>query len=481
MLSSFRKFSNSIVAKIFLIIVAIPFIFWGMGDLFSGGNQKTIVTISKDKISTDEFINYLNFNNSRGEKIDDAIIDKHLATFIGEKLILKEIEDFDIKLSDISLSRIIKNQEIFTKENKFSRTKYEEFLINNNIIASTFEKNISKEEKRKQLLDFIGGGTIPSSFLVNINFDKINQKRDIQLIDLNKINNNKKNFTQAEIQNYFESNKEKYKNTYKSVKFIRLDSQNLVGFDEVNDLFFKKIDEIDDLIVEGKSFDFIYKKFKLENFKFLTFDINGKDKKSNSITEIPEKLIKNIFKTNDEETVSLTEHNNNYFLVEIENTDYIQKNLDNPSVKTNVIDELIKLSNRKLIASLISKINNNNFKKDDFDKFSNEKNLKILNIKLNDMSDIKVLKSEIVREIYSYPPKRVILVSDVQFAENYLVYVDNVESVSINKDSKDFEKYFNLSKVQMLGSIYNTYDFYLKNKYEIDINQVALSAIKNNF
>ena len=194
MLSSFRKFSNSIVAKIFLIIVAIPFIFWGMGDLFSGGNQKTIVTISKDKISTDEFINYLNFNNSRGEKIDDAIIDKHLATFIGEKLILKEIEDFDIKLSDISLSRIIKNQEIFTKENKFSRTKYEEFLINNNIIASTFEKNISKEEKRKQLLDFIGGGTIPSSFLVNINFDKINQKRDIQLIDLNKINNNKKKF-----------------------------------------------------------------------------------------------------------------------------------------------------------------------------------------------------------------------------------------------------------------------------------------------
>ena len=52
MLGSFRKFSNSITAKIFLFIVAIPFIFWGMGDLFSGGKQNTIATISKDKIST---------------------------------------------------------------------------------------------------------------------------------------------------------------------------------------------------------------------------------------------------------------------------------------------------------------------------------------------------------------------------------------------------------------------------------------------
>ena len=106
----------------------------------------------------------------------------------------------------------------------------------------------------------------------------------------------------------------------------------------------------------------------------------------------------------------------------------------------------------------------------------------VLNMGLGlDGNDTKILKSEIVREIYSYPAKRVILVSDVQFSENYLVYVDNVKSVSINKDSKDFEKYFNLSKVQMLGSIYNTYDFYLKNKYEIDINQAALSTIKNNF
>ena len=38
MLSSIRKFSTSIYAKILLGIIIIPFVFWGMGSVFSGGN-----------------------------------------------------------------------------------------------------------------------------------------------------------------------------------------------------------------------------------------------------------------------------------------------------------------------------------------------------------------------------------------------------------------------------------------------------------
>ena len=51
MLGSIRKFSSSIFAKVFLFIVAIPFVFWGMGDVFRSGNQNTIVKIGNEKIS----------------------------------------------------------------------------------------------------------------------------------------------------------------------------------------------------------------------------------------------------------------------------------------------------------------------------------------------------------------------------------------------------------------------------------------------
>ena len=51
MLRIISKFSDSIFAKIFLFMVAIPFVFWGMGPLFQGGKQNTIVEIGKEKIS----------------------------------------------------------------------------------------------------------------------------------------------------------------------------------------------------------------------------------------------------------------------------------------------------------------------------------------------------------------------------------------------------------------------------------------------
>ena len=76
-------------------------------------------------------------------------IEKLLSNFIGDKLIDEEIEDFDIKLSDYSLSAIIKNEEIFKKGNKFSRTKYEKFLVENSLDVITLETNISKQKKSK--------------------------------------------------------------------------------------------------------------------------------------------------------------------------------------------------------------------------------------------------------------------------------------------------------------------------------------------
>ena len=62
MLRTIRKFSSSIFAKIFLLLIAIPFIFWGMGPVFQGGKQNTIAEIGDEKISTQEFVDYVRYN-----------------------------------------------------------------------------------------------------------------------------------------------------------------------------------------------------------------------------------------------------------------------------------------------------------------------------------------------------------------------------------------------------------------------------------
>ena len=81
----------------------------------------------------------------------------------------------------------MKSQKDFKRKDKFSRIEYEKFLLKNNITAVDFEADFSNHEKRKQLLNFIGGGILPSKYLVNMTYDKINQKRNIELINLNDI------------------------------------------------------------------------------------------------------------------------------------------------------------------------------------------------------------------------------------------------------------------------------------------------------
>ena len=70
-----------------------------------------------------------------------------LSSFIGNKLISLEIESLDIKLSDKALSKIIRSEKMFKRENKFSRTEYEKFLIKNNLSAAAFEANILEQFK----------------------------------------------------------------------------------------------------------------------------------------------------------------------------------------------------------------------------------------------------------------------------------------------------------------------------------------------
>ena len=481
MLGSFRKFSKSIFAKIFLVIVAIPFIFWGMGDLFRGGNLNTIVKIEKEKVSTQEFINYINANVSNEKTIDKNIIDTLLSSFIGEKLIRKEIEKFDIKLSDKALSKIIKNQEIFKKDGKFSRTEYEKFLIKNNLSAVAFEKNILNQETRKQLLDFIGGGIKPSKFLVDIAFNKINQKRNIELIDLNDLLKEKINFTEEEIKSYFNEKKDNFKDIYKSIDFVELNPMNLTSNNEFNDLFYKKIDEIDDLVVEGKKLNFILQKFSLGTPSTATFNIAGKDKSLKTANNFPNELIKNVFDINEKNGTAFVEYKDKYYVFEILNTENVFRDITEKSVKNEILRDLTKKTKRILISELISKINKKNFSKNDFDKVSKDNNISIKKVHLKSLNDNKIFKQELLNQIYSFSEKSVVVVTDIWLTENYLIYIDKIENLSIKENSADYVKYSNLSKIEITTNLFNTYDSYLKKKYNIDINYSALNNVKNYF
>ena len=113
MLTSIGKYSKSFFLKLLVGIIILPFIFWGMGDVFRGGNQNVIATIDNEKISTKEFVEYLqrlNLNNDQIKNLPKTdLIEKILSEYIGKKVMELEIKKLEITVNDNSLREIIKN------------------------------------------------------------------------------------------------------------------------------------------------------------------------------------------------------------------------------------------------------------------------------------------------------------------------------------------------------------------------------------
>ena len=481
MLSSLRKFSSSIYAKIFLGIVAIPFVFWGMGDVFSGGNQNTIVKIDKKNIPTSEFINFIKYS-ANTNNIDENYIKKILYTFIGEKLITQEINNLDIKISDKSLSKIIKNEKTFKGNNQFSRIEYEKFLLKNNMNAVSFERNFSEQAKKDMLFKFIGSGIVSPYFLVDMSYNKIKQTRSIEYININEVLKNKSKFTKKDIENYYNQNKELFNETYKTINFINLNPKNLSESEDYDNLFFSKIDEVDDLIVEGKTFEFIINRFDLNEYKSFTVDENGTDKDLKKIGDNDKQLIKKIFETgNNEGMLELIEDKEKFYIFEIKEIDSIQKTIDNKSVQNKILLNLEIENKRTMVSKIINSINNDSFKKEDFYNFSKKNKVNINKIKINGQNDNSVFDSQVVKQIYDYSKNKVIIVSDINLVESYLIYIDKIQTKTIDKESEEYKKYLSLTKANLTRDLFKTYDDFLNKKYKIDINYKALSGVTNYF
>ena len=64
MIGSFRNFAKTKFAGLLVFIMIIPFVFWGMGSMFSSGNTNNVAKINNSNISTQDFINHINRSNT---------------------------------------------------------------------------------------------------------------------------------------------------------------------------------------------------------------------------------------------------------------------------------------------------------------------------------------------------------------------------------------------------------------------------------
>ena len=171
MLSSIRKFSKSILGKIVIGLIAVAFVVgFGMGGSFSG-KQNIVAEINNEKITSQEFVTYLqkvNITTDDIEKIGKSnLLQRILMNYISEKIISIESKKRGFQLTDRSLLNKLKDDKKFQKDGKFSEIKYEKFMISNNLTKPFYENIVRETEVKDQLLNFYSGGIKLPVFIIN--------------------------------------------------------------------------------------------------------------------------------------------------------------------------------------------------------------------------------------------------------------------------------------------------------------------------
>ena len=471
MIGSFRNFAKTKFAGILVFIMIIPFVFWGMGSMFSSGNTNNLAKINNTNISTQEFIDYLNNSGIPQEYIrenlEKNIVQELLSGLISSTLLDLEIKDMNIIISEKILLKEIKTNKNFLDENgNFERIKYEKFLLENNQSAAGFEQRLKKRELQKNLFDYIGAGTVSPKFLTQKLFEEENKKLEIEFINLNNFYDKKEDITDEEIKNFIQKNKDTLKIEYLDFSYIKLNPKNLVGSDEFNQSFFDKIDQIEVDISNEIDFETIISNLDIEPIKISNFRYS---KEKNEIE-------KRIFELRNNK-IDLFESNNDFIVYNINSIEQREPNINDDKIKDEITNLILERKKFSYNQSLFKKISDKNFNDSDFLDLG--ENL-INKITINSIKDNKKFEINAIELLYSLPVNSFTLINDEK-NNIYLAKIINYQDKNINFDNKEIKEYINKQNSKNKQSILKSYDLLLNAKYDIVLNQKTIERVKNFF
>ena len=458
-------------------IIIIPFVFWGMGGVFSGGNTNNIAKINNDSISTEDFFEYLNLTNADLENIknniENNIIEENLATLISSKMLEMEIENLNLTVSDQYLSKLIKDNENFQNEDgKFSRVMYEKFLLTSNLTAPEFEFELRERELRKNLFYYISGGLNPPIFFVNKIFKNQKKILNVEYFNLKNIYKKKKNITEKEVIEFIDKNKDKLEEKFITFKYSKITPKSLIGIDDFNNLFFEKIDELENHIANGNTLESIINNYQLKILTEENFKLNDKNSENS--------FFKNIYDNAQTNKIELLDKNEFYIIYEVTNIKKILPKTSDKNFTSKIKENLINESKFKFNSDLLSKINQKKFKQNNFDDLLKKSLSKKKRAKINSINDDDIFGIESVKYLYTLSENKFAIVADNDL-NIYLTKITSVIDENISKYSKDYSEYEVKAYDKMLDGIYNSYDIYLNKKYKVKINEKTLERVKNYF
>ena len=471
MISSFRNFAKTKFAGLLVFIMIIPFVFWGMGSMFSDGNTNNLAKINKTNISTQEFIDYLNGTGIPQEtirnKLNDNIIEELLSSLISNTLLDLEIKDFNLIISENILRKKIKeNKNFFDEDGNFQRLNYEKFLLENNQTAPMFELRLKQRELQKNLFDLIGSGTVSPIFLVKKLYEEENKKIELNYFNLNNFYLKKEDINEKDLLEFIEENKEQLKLEYLDFSYAVLNPENLIGTNEFSQSFFDQIDQIEMDISNELPLETILSRLNINPININNF----------RFSENKGEIEKRIFELR-ENSYDIFENNDDYVIYNIKNIRKKNPELSDEIIRNEIASLFIQKKKFEYKKDLLDKIRNKEFTKKNFLEMG--KNL-IESKKINSIKDNKKFEINSVEMLYSLPQGTITLINDDK-NNIYLAQIKKFENVSINITSEEFKKYISMHNSTNKNTLLKSYDLFLNKKYNVVLNEKTIERVKNFF
>ena len=472
MLGKLRNFSKSKLAGVLVVIIIIPFVFWGMGSVFSGGNKNNLAIINGENISSQDFIDYVNNSNidikTLKDNIENNVLEELLSQLISYKLLSLETERISLSLSDKGLfEHIVKDVKFSDESGVFSRLKYEKFLLENNINAVNFEKRLKENITQRNLFQYISGGIISPNFLVKNLFLENTRQINIEFINLEE--NYKKEFSDRSISEYINNNKDELKKDFIDVSYVKFTPKDITNKNEFDKNFFEELDKIENELTNGTSTIEIAQKFDLE----------VKTKKNYFYIDKDELFLKEIYNERKNFKSNILDKEDYYIIYEITNLSNKIPEITNEDFFNEVVNKLRNKNKFEYNKNILKKIENNKFNNEDFNNIAKKPDA-IKKMVINSINDNSFFDIDSLKLLYSVPQNDFLLIVDNK-KNVYLTKVKSFNFKDFLEKNENYNKFFLQSNYDIKNNISSTYDSLLNNKYEITVNQNTLDRLKNFF
>jgi len=456
---------------VLIVIIIIAFGFGGFGGGFSTNNQNNIAKINKTNVTTQDFMNYLNQSGisqqAIRENLDNNIIEELLSGLISTTLIDLEVEDFNLSITElIVLKKIKENKNFHDENNVFQRTKYEKFLLSNNMSAPMFELQLKNRELQKHLFDLIGAGTITPDFLTKKKFEDENKSLNLEYFAMENLYKKKKFFTDNEINKFLDQNKDQLKKEYIDFKYAELNPKILIGLEEFNQDFFDEIDRIENKISNGDDFQSIIQNIKTDIKEIKKFT-------PSSTKKVNEDLIYSKRLTE----IDLIESGDSFLLYSITKKYDLSPDITNQNTKNEIKELAYQKEKFDLNRSVLEEIQNKKFDDNKFKEMAGD-NKEYSTI--SSIEDDNKFEISSVKMLYSLPINSYTLVSD-EDDKIYLVKLVSSKKNTFNETDENYLSYVSRENTNTRKSIIQSYTQLLNSKYQVQLNQKTIDRVKNYF